>query len=135
MLKAILGVVVGAIVAVVGVGALEMLGHMAFPPPPGLDLTDPEQLRTAMEQISFEAKAAVVAAWFLGAFAGAGVAILVADRRAWPGWIVATLVLSFGVMTMIQIPHPVWMMVAGVALPVLAGWMAARIWSRPAARN
>jgi hypothetical protein len=34
---------------------------------------------------------------------------------------------------MTQVPHPVWMMAAGVALPVLGGWLAARLFAKPPA--
>jgi hypothetical protein len=36
------------------------------------------------------------------------------------------LVIAFGVATMIMIPHPAWMWVGGIVLPLLAGWIADR---------
>lgn len=134
MLRAILGVVVGTVVALACVAGVEMLGHLAFPPPPGIDLADPAQMKTIIEQIPFPAKAAVLVAWFIGAFAGASVAILIGERRALTGWTVALLILASGVATMFQIPHPVWMIVGGVALPILGGWLAARLWARPVSK-
>ena len=85
MLRLILGVLAGVVVGVVVIGVVEGVGHMLFPPPPGLDLTDPLQLHTAMSKVPVQAKVWVLLAWFLGALAGASTANLIAGRRRWAG--------------------------------------------------
>ena len=85
MLRTILGVVLGAIVGVIVIGVIEGAGHTIFPPPPGVNLTDPAQLSTVMSKITFPAKIAVLLAWIFGTLAGASTADIVAGRRAWAG--------------------------------------------------
>ncbi len=125
-MKIVLGVVAGIVVAFVCVLGIEMAGHLAFPPPPGTDLTDPAQVARIMENVPPAALAFVAAAWFIGALAGSWVANLVA-KRALAGWIVALLVLAGGIYTMMMIPHPTWMWAMGIALPLIAGWLAQRL--------
>jgi hypothetical protein len=125
-MKIVLGVVAGIVVAFLCVLGIEMIGHLAFPPPPGIDLTDPAQVARIMENVPRAALAFVAAAWFIGALAGSWVANRVAGR-ALAGWSVVVLVLAAGVYTMTTIPHPAWMWAMGIALPLLAGWLAQRL--------
>ena len=124
-MKIVLGVVAGVVVAFLCVFGIETVGHMAFPLPPGTDLTDPAQVARLMEAMPPAALASVVIAWFVGALAGAWVADAVA-KRALAGWIVVLLVIAGGIYTMVTIPHPAWMWAAGIALPLIAGWLAQR---------
>lgn len=125
-MKIVLGVVAGIVVAFLCVAGIEMIGHLAYPPPPGTDLSDPAQLARLMENVPAAAMAFVVAAWFVGALAGAWVANLVA-KRALAGWIVVLLVIAGGVSTMMMIPHPAWMWAMGIGLPLIAGWLAQKL--------
>lgn len=120
------GILAGAVIAVLCIFAIEAIGHLAFPPPPGTDLTDPAQVARIMENVPAAALACVAAAWFIGALAGSWTADRIAGR-ALAGWVVALLVLAGGVFTMRQIPHPMWMWGVGIALPLLAGWLAQRL--------
>ena len=52
-MKIVLGVVAGIVVAFLCVAGIETVGHLAFPPPPGTDLTDPAQVARIMENWSF----------------------------------------------------------------------------------
>lgn len=125
-MKIVLGVVAGIVVAFLCVLGIETVGHLAFPPPPGTDLTDPAQVARIMENVPPAALAFVAAAWFIGALAGSWVANLIA-KRSLAGWIVVLLVLAGGIYTMTTIPHPAWMWAMGIALPLIAGWLAQRL--------
>ncbi len=125
-MKIVLGVVAGLVVAFLCVVGIELVGHNVFPPPAGTDLTDPAQVARLMETVPTAALAFVILAWFLGALVGAWVANAVA-KRALAGWIVVLLVIAGGVYTMLTIPHPLWMWAAGIALPLIAGWLAQRL--------
>ncbi len=130
MVRLILGVIVGVIVGMVVILAVEGVGHTIFPPPAGVNLTDPAQLATVMTKIPFQAKIAVLLAWFLGTIAGASVANLIAGRRAWAGRIVALLVLAMSIFNMTTIVHPVWMMVCAVAAIAMGAFVADRAFGR-----
>ncbi len=124
-MRMILGIVAGIVVAVACVAGIEALGHLIYPPPPGLDPTNPRDIDRLMSMVPMMALVFVVVAWFVGALAGALVANLIA-RRTIAGWFVALLVVTGGVATMVMIPHPGWMWAAGIVLPLLAAFVAAR---------
>ena len=125
-MKIVLGVVFGAIVAIVCVFAIEFVGHSVYPPPEGIDLANPADVERLMSTLPAGAFAFVVAGWFVGALAGAWTANRIAQRGI-AGWIVALLVICGGVYTMTIIPHPAWMWAAGIALPLIAAWLAQRL--------
>lgn len=121
-----LGIVAGIVVAFLCVFAVEWIGHAAYPPPAGLHINDPADQARLMAAMPAAAKAMVLVAWFVGALAGAWTANRIAGRSL-AGWVVALLVIAAGVATMVMIPHPAWMWAGGIALPLLAGWIAERM--------
>lgn len=131
MIRLVVGVVLGLLVGMLVTGLVEGMGHTIFPPPAGVDLTDPAQLSTVMEKVPLEAKAAVLLAWFLGVLAGASTANLIAGRRALAGRIVALVLLAFAAWTLATIPHPVWFMIATPLALVAGATLADRAFGRP----
>ena len=132
-MKLAVGVVAGIVVAVACVFGVEMIGHSLYPPPPGLDLTKPEDMARLMEMVPAAALAFVAAAWFIGSLLGAWVANLIA-KRSLAGWIVALAVIAAGVFTMTQIPHPAWLWACGILLPLLGAQLAQMLTRTPATR-
>ena len=130
MLRLILGVVLGIVVGAIVTGVVEGMGHTIFPPPPGVDLTDPAQLQTVMSRVPMEAKIAVLLAWFLGVLAGASSANLIAGRRALAGRITSLLIFCFAAWTMTSIPHPAWFVAAACGAILLAAFLADRAFGR-----
>ena len=129
LVRYFLGLLAGAILGIVTVGLVEGAGHLIFPPPPGLDIRDPEALAALMEQVPLAAKLAVVLAWFLGALVGGWVAGRVA-REPRAAWIIAGIFIVMTAITIASIPHPMWMVVAGLVAPLLAAWIASRMLAR-----
>jgi len=130
MFRLILGAVLGVLVGVVVVGVVEGVGHTIFPPPSGVNLTDPAQLATVMSKIPFQAKIAVLIAWFLGALAGASAANVIAGRRAWAGRIVALTILALSIFNMTTIPHPLWFAISAVLAILAGGFIADRAFGK-----
>lgn len=130
MLRGILGVVLGIVAGGLSTGGAEAVGHMIYPPPPGLDLNDPAALQTLMETISLEAKIAVTAAWAFGVFVGSAVAIFASGRQSWPAWVAAVFLFAAGLATMGMIPHPAWMVWTATAMTLVSAISAAYIWAR-----
>ena len=133
--RTVLGVVAGLATMFVVIMLVELLGAQLFPPPEGIDMRDPEGLASAMAQMPLGALALVVVAWVLGAFAGGWVAakVSVAHPRA-AAVTVALAVVAGVVMMVLSFPHPLWMTVLGLALPVpvaLAGARLARARATP----
>jgi hypothetical protein len=130
-MRIILGIVAGAVVAFCCVFAIELVGHSLFPPPADINLANPADVERLMSELPAAAFAFVLAGWFLGSLAGAGVAHLLA-RRALAGRFVGVLMIAACGYTLYAIPHPVWMWVAGIVLPLLGVWLAERITRVPA---
>ena len=127
MLRSILSVFAGVVIAGLVVFVAEAVGHMIFPPPEGTDLSAPEALATIMDQIPVGAKIAVLVAWFLGVFAGCFTALKISRGVSWTGLVVAGIMLAMMAMTLIAIPHPVWMIIGAVAVTVIGWFGAARL--------
>lgn len=130
MLRLILGVVLGVIVGGIVTAFIEGMGHTIFPPPPGVNLTDPAQLQMVMSRVPMEAKFAILLAWFLGVLSGAGTANLIAGRRALAGRITSMLIFCFAAWTMTSIPHPAWFVAAACAAILFAAFVADRAFGR-----
>ena len=126
MLRTILGIVAGVVVAFVVLMGLEMAGHAAMPPPAGLDPADPEDLKQMVASASTAAKAWVVFAWFAAAVAGGWLARRL-SRASWAGWVIAALIVVGGIANIMMIPHPLWMQIAAVVAPLLGGWLVTRL--------
>lgn len=125
-MRIVAGIVVGAILAMACVFAVEWVGTMIYPPPLGIDYNNPADLDRPMTLVTPAQMAIVAFGWFLGALLGAWTANAIA-RRAIAGWAVALLVVALCVFNLMSLPHPAWMWGSGILLPLLAGWLAQRL--------
>lgn len=126
--KKLLAIFAGMVAGVITVGIVETAGHALFPPPAGMDVTNPEILKSMMSQLPLGAKLTVIVAWALGSL----VAGLVAGRIAGtdgliPALIAGSFLLAGGIYSLVTIPHPVWMAVLGVALPLPMAWLGSKM--------
>ena len=131
--RTLLGILAGLVTMVVVIALVELLGAQLFPPPPGIDMGDPEAFAAAVTQMPLGALAIVVVAWVLGAFAGGWVAARIAIAHPRAAAVVVALGVVVGVVVMmLTLPHPLWMGVLGLVLPVPAALGGARL-ARPRA--
>lgn len=110
------------VVAFVVVFLIEALGARVAPVPEGVDVTDPAQLKAALEmgQVPFTALAMVAAGWLLGAYAGGMTAWRLA-RTGGAVWLFAFCFTAVILLQLLAIPHPTWMWITGVvAAPLFA---------------
>lgn len=108
--------VVGAAVAAGTVMGVEYLGHQLYPPP---DTSDPAAIARYVETAPIGSLLMVLFAWGGGALMGSLAATLVIARSTiWPGVLVGAIITAAVVMNLAMIPHPQWMMIAGVGLPI-----------------
>jgi hypothetical protein len=124
MLRSILAVLAGLVVAWITISLFEFASMHTFPPPPGVDVRDPRQLAMLVSQMPVGALALVLAGWVVGALDGGLVATLVAKRRV-PAVVVGVLVMLGAFLMVAMVPHPMWMSIAGVLLPVPAALFGA----------
>ena len=130
--KTILAVLAGVIAGGAIIFVTEAVGHSLFPPPADINLADPEDVKRLMASLPAAAFAFVLAGWFLGSLAGAFVARKIA-RSDVAAWTVAVLFILFTAMNFLMIPHPMWMIAAGIVIPLAGAWLAIRL-SGPARR-
>ena len=72
--RTILGMLVGVVVAIAVIAVVQLLGDQFWPPPAGLDPTDPANeaaFAAFIVSMPFAAKLMVLVAWLLGTFIGA----------------------------------------------------------------
>lgn len=128
--RTILGMLVGVVVAVAVIMVVEMLGHSIYPPPPGLDPTDPANeaaFAAFVAQMPFGAKAMLLVAWGLGTFVGALVGAKIARHQTAAALLVALVVMSGVVGMIMKIPHPTWLAIAGLIVPIPLALLAVRL--------
>ena len=120
MLRALLGLVVGAAVAFVAVYGWQLLGHLIFSFPVHMDPRDPLNREMLVSSMSWRAQAWVVGGYAVGVAVGGLLGNLIADAR-WPVMLVAVMIVGAFAATLTVTPHPFWMMAAGIVMPIGAG--------------
>jgi len=129
MLRKILAVLVGLVVAFGTVMLVEWAGHQVYPPPPSLDYSDAAQMNHYVSTLPLGAFLFVLLAWFSGTVAGGMVACRVAvDKPIVFASIIGTMMLVATLANLVMIPHPTWFSIAAIVL-IAAGTLLASRWS------
>ena len=117
----IAGVVAGGMT----VAALELLSHAIWPPPAGLDPSDPAAIAEVMASAPLGVFIALIVAWTLGGAVGSGVAAAIATwRRVLIAGMAGGMTLVGAAVNLIAIPHPLWVTIVGpvgIVLGMLGG--------------
>lgn len=129
--RTLAGTVVGVVVAWATVMLGEFISAPLHPTPAGFNMRDPASMAAFVATLPVSALLLVLSGWVLGALLGGYVAARIA-RKPFPALVVG-IVIEVGVIAnAVMIPHPMWMTVAGVLLPVPAAWIGARLATRGA---
>jgi len=129
--RTIAGVVVGVVVAWLTIMLAEFASAPLHPVPAGLDMHDPTSVAAFVATLPVTALLLVLAGWVLGALIGGHVAARIA-RKPLPALAVGIVIVVGVIANAVMIPHPTWMTLAGVLLPVPAAWLGARLAMRRA---
>lgn len=137
ILRSIAAVVIGLIVQSGVTFLIHSISAMVYPLPEGVDPNDFEALGRIMPTMPIGAFALVLLAWESGALLGGAIAALIASRAPIVhAGIIGGFVLLASAMMLFLLPHPAWMIVAGLLLPLpialLAGKLVAMMSSSPA---
>ena len=132
MLRAILAFLAGAVAMSLTVAGVQMIGHQLWPLPTGIDPNNHADMARIVESLPVAAKAWVVLAYAIAT----AVSVLVATALARPRWkglgiALGTLMVVLCVINILMLPHPVWMIVATLVIPLPIAMAVAR-WRRPA---
>ncbi len=128
MLRTVLAVLAGLLVAIVLMLAIEWLGMTLFPLPAGASLQTEEDLVLLMQSAPAAKLALVLLGWCIASLVGAWVAARLARRhRRVAALAVGALILCGVVLNVASLPHPMWMIIAGLALPLPLAWLGGRL--------
>ena len=125
MIRTLGGVAAGVAIAIALMMLVEGLTNMAFPPP-RLNLNDPN----APASLPLVNQLFPVLAWFLATLIGGFVAVVLSSR-SWTAWLVAASVIAGQLLDYLLGRHEAWVMAAGILAPLLAAWIAQKLWKRP----
>ncbi|MBF6023770.1 hypothetical protein [Lysobacter niastensis] len=128
--RTILGMLAGVVVAVLVIMAIEMLGHHFYPPPAGLDPMDPANEAAFAQFVAnmpFGGKVMLLLAWVSGTFVGSLVAAKIARHQTAAALMVSLVVMSGVVGMIIKVPHPGWLSILGLLLPIPVALLAVRL--------
>jgi hypothetical protein len=111
------GVIAGIVLAVLIVQFAELIVHRIYPPPPGYNMRDMNDVKKFVAALPLLAMVLVLAGWLIGTLAGTFVAARV-GRSAVPAYVVGALLLIAGIANAIVIPQPVWFSIASFIIYV-----------------
>jgi len=123
MLKVVAGLVAGLIVALAAIYVIWLIALQVYPLPVEGGIRSLESEGALIQSMPTGALVFVAAAWFGGAFIGALTAAHI-SRRLWPAWVIAALVAFISISNVVMFPHPEWMQLAAVIVPVVGGLVA-----------
>jgi hypothetical protein len=127
LVRNLLALLAGALTAIACIGLIQVLAHLVYPPPPGLDYRDPEVRKTIMMDAPTGALLLVLLSYVTGTFAGAWIAArLSADAATRQGYMIGGMMLISGFMNLTAIPHPPWFWAASITGFVVAACLGAR---------
>ena len=115
MVRKIIAAVLGIIVAVGIVAAVEAVGHNVYPMPPDLDINDTVQFGNYVESLPFGALLFVAGAWVLGTLGGGLLACFIAREKPFVyAALVGGFVLMATIANLVMIPHPLWFSISSL---------------------
>ena len=117
MIRTILALLIGLITGFLLIGLLEMVGHLIYPPPPGVDLTNPEIVKELIKNAPTGALILILISYAIGAFAGGLVAMLIGKKS--PGLYIGGVgggLLGGGILNLINLPHPLWFTILSILI-------------------
>ncbi|MBL8544963.1 MAG: hypothetical protein JNL81_00780 [Hyphomonadaceae bacterium] len=125
ILRVILGIAIGVAVGIGLVMAGDAINHRLWPPPPEVQITNPEAIRDYMRTAPITSLLGLPVTWTIAAFAAAFAGAKIA-AKSWAGWIAGALVFALTCLNLAMIPHPAWMLVAAIVLVPAAAWLGGR---------
>lgn len=136
MLRKISAVFLGVVVAIATVMLIEWLGHQIYPPPPGVDFNDPEQVRKLTSNLPLGAFLMLLLGWLLGTFCGGLTACYVAREKPLVfASIIGTIMLVATITNLAMLPHPTWFSIAGIVVIGIGTLLASRCASTAGTRT
>lgn len=128
MVRKILAVFAGVIVASICIWAIETLNHMMYPYPDGMKPNDMEGFKSYVETLPFLGKFMVIVGYAVGALVSGFIATKISkDGKPTAAIICGIVFLVFTIYNMTVLPTPIWFWILGILvwILVLAGYKLA----------
>ncbi|AZB28759.1 hypothetical protein [Chryseobacterium balustinum] len=128
MVRKILAVFAGVIVASICIWAIETLNHMMYPYPDGMKPNDMEGFKSYIETLPFLGKFMVIVGYAVGALVSGFIATKISkDGKPTAAIICGIVFLVFTIYNMTVLPTPIWFWILGILvwILVLAGYKLA----------
>jgi hypothetical protein len=128
MFRSVGAIAAGIVVAYVTVVLINLLNHALFPPPVGLDFSDPDAIRPYLATLPIGAFLLILASSVVAAFIGTLLACYIG--RGNPllyGGVVGGFILAATIANFILIPHPYWLVAATLVGTVLSTLLAMKL--------
>ena len=125
--RTIAGILVGIVIAVALVFAIEAIIGLIVPAPADFDMRDPESVRARVASLPAWVILLVGIGWIVGTGVGSWAAVRISRIRVpWPGLVVTAVIFLATLYNVMTIPHPIWFVaISLIAIPI-AGWLGAR---------
>ncbi len=130
ILRRIGAVALGVILAVAIVQVAEFIVHKMYPPPPGYNMRDMNDVKKFVASLPVTAMVLVLAGWLVATLVGTFVAAKI-GRSFVPGYIVGVFLVAGGIANALMIPQPLWFSIASFVI-YIGGTIAGSHAGRPA---
>ena len=136
MIRNAAAIIAGIVIAFLTVMLVDMLNHTIYPPPAGLDFSNPEAIRPYLDTLPIVAFLLIMASSVVAAFVGTLVASYAGTIRPQNcAIIVGGMVFAATVANFIAIPHPMWLAIATLLGVVVSAWLAMQLADRMASSS
>jgi hypothetical protein len=123
-MRTFLAIIGGIVAGVISIGIIQYIGHAVCPVGADFDSTNIEQVAMKMDQIPLGAKLFVLLAWAIGSLVGGFTATNIAQKNALiAAMITGAVLLFFGILNMIMLPHPFWFWIAAIVVFMPLAWL------------
>lgn len=124
------GIAAGIVAAILLIMAVQFIGNLAWPPPPGLNPRDPVAIAEMLKSMPLLAQLMIPLSYFIGTLGGGAVALRISNGWINALWTVLAVMLAATALNLYVISHPTWL-AAACALGPLLGALLARSFRRP----
>ncbi|PJJ97191.1 hypothetical protein CO641_09240 [Lysobacteraceae bacterium NML91-0213] len=134
MIRTLLAILAGLVVAIALMLAIEALAASLFPLPLDARIAGEEDLARLVAQAPPGKLALVLLGWCLAALTGGWVAArLSVARTGMAALAVGALIVGGVILNVMALPHPAWVIAGGLLLPVPLAWAGGLLARRPRA--
>ena len=120
MLRNTIAVIAGLIASKLIIYFVEMISHGMYPLSVGVDLKDPEVLKTLMEQAPKGVLLLLALGWLLGSFVGSlGATLISKTGKEYCGYITGVVLLASAIANMLIFNYPIWFGLMGIVAIVI----------------